>query len=73
MEPYRPCWWTGRRPGGRLGAMTLRRPGPARGVTLIEVLVAIALVALLFGGAMMGLGAIGSARLREATDRKSVV
>ncbi|HHH11157.1 MAG TPA: prepilin-type N-terminal cleavage/methylation domain-containing protein [Sorangium sp.] len=38
-----------------------------RGVTLIEVLVALALVTLLTGGMMMGMGALTSARLREGS------
>ncbi|MEM9693980.1 MAG: prepilin-type N-terminal cleavage/methylation domain-containing protein [Myxococcota bacterium] len=38
-----------------------------RGVTLIEVLVVLAIVAVMAGGAMLGLGAIDSARLRESS------
>jgi general secretion pathway protein H len=41
--------------------------GRQRGVTLIELLVAIALVALLAGGMVLGVGAIGNARLRESS------
>jgi len=37
-----------------------------RGVTLIELLVAIAIVAMLAGGAIMGVGALSSAHLRES-------
>ncbi len=38
-----------------------------RGATLVELLVAIALAALLAGGAFFGVGMLRSARLREAT------
>ena len=38
-----------------------------RGVTLIEVLVTMALVALMSGGAFLGIGALRNARLRESS------
>ncbi|MEM1029298.1 MAG: prepilin-type N-terminal cleavage/methylation domain-containing protein [Myxococcota bacterium] len=40
-----------------------------RGVTLIEVLVTIALVAVLMGGAAMGMGSLSSSRLRASSTR----
>jgi general secretion pathway protein H len=42
-----------------------------RGVTLIEILVTLAIIALMAGGAMLGLGAISSARLRESSTQVS--
>ena len=42
-----------------------------RGVTLIEILVTLAIIALMAGGAFMGLGALSSARLRESSTQVS--
>lgn len=39
----------------------------ARGVTLIEVMIVVALVAMLSGGMFVGLGGLASARLRESS------
>jgi general secretion pathway protein H len=43
-----------------------RRNRFRRGVTLIEVMIVLALLALVSGGAMMGIGALGTARLRQS-------
>jgi general secretion pathway protein H len=43
------------------------RRGADRGATLIEILVALALVAVLVGGTFTGIGLLRRARLREAT------
>src|SRR5690606_38223732 len=43
-----------------------KRAGSPRGVTLVELLIAIALVALLTGGVATGMGAFGATRLRAS-------
>ena len=46
--------------------MSAGRHSLRRGVTLIEVLIVLALLAAVSGGAMFGLGAIGTAKLRQS-------
>ncbi|MBI4954355.1 MAG: prepilin-type N-terminal cleavage/methylation domain-containing protein [Myxococcales bacterium] len=62
-------------PRTALGTATRSRLGPRRavrrgrrGMSLIEVLVAIALVVLLTGGVMLGTGALGGARLKRSSS-----
>lgn len=45
------------------------RPGPARGMTLIEVTVALALIAVLFAAAVIGVGALTGARAKEVSTQ----
>ena len=54
----------GRASATQTRARVARRRATGRGMTLIEVLISIALVALLTGGVLMGLGVLGGARLR---------
>jgi general secretion pathway protein H len=42
--------------------------GERRGVTILEVLVALGIVGLMFGGVLVGLGSLSTARLKEATS-----
>lgn len=61
-----------RAPGRVSGLVHLPFSGPrrrrrkSRGVTLMELMIAMALIAILVTGASIGLGALGSARLRES-------
>src|SRR5262245_4950426 len=45
----------------------MRNAGEQRGVTLVEILVALAIAVLIAGGTFLGFGAIGNARLRESS------
>lgn len=54
------------RPTPRVAHARGRRTARVRGVTLIELLIAIALIALLTGGVATGMGAFGSTRLRAS-------
>jgi len=52
-----------------------RRAAPAGGLTLIELLVAIAIIAVLYGAIVVSVGAVGGARMveREATRFAALV
>jgi general secretion pathway protein H len=52
---------------GRLASPARPRAARARGVTLIEVMIAVALVAMLSVGMFMGLGGLSTARLRQSS------
>jgi len=59
-------------PGCVVPTRTARRPAvrrarPRRGVTLVELLVAVSLVVLLAGGMYVGIGGLSSSRLRESS------